>query len=283
MQEYGFSERMRRVLWTGTEAARARHHEYVGTEHQLLGLLAERDGVAAGVLNALAIDTEALAAQIDDVIGTGNSPQPPEVPLPHTTRAKRALELAMAAARELEHDYVGVEHLLLGLVREGKGVAAQMLLHAGVTDEAVRAETLRLLGPAPARRASAAIAQTIIAMERAALERWGRGDPSGFLEISAPDVVYFDPFQERRLNGIDELRTLYESIRGTTSVASFELVDPHVQLSGNMAVLTFNYVAEGSNEATNRWNCTEVYRREGSEWRIIQTHWSMTRPSSTAS
>jgi catechol 2,3-dioxygenase-like lactoylglutathione lyase family enzyme len=122
------------------------------------------------------------------------------------------------------------------------------------------------------------VAETIIAMERAALERWGRGDPSGFLEISADDVVYFDPYQERRLNGIAELRDLYESIRGQVSIARFELIAPLVQVSGDMAVLTFNYVAEGTNEVTSRWNCTEVYRRAGSTWRIVQTHWSVTRP-----
>ena len=169
----------------------------------------------------------------------------------------------------------------LGLLREGSGIAAQVLSHAGVTDDAVRAETIRLLGPAPARRVTDAVAQTIIDLEHAALERWGRGDPSGFLEISASDVVYFDPFQSRRLNGIDELRALYESIRGTVSVARFELVDPRVQVTGDMAVLTFNYVAEGSNEITSRWNCTEVYRRDGSEWRIIQTHWSITQPNTS--
>ena len=281
MNGYAWSEHVRRVLWTGTEAARARQHEYVGPEHQLLGLLAEREGVASSVLDALAVDRTALAAQIDAAIGTGTAPQPPDVPLPHSTRARRVIELTMAAAREFDHGYVGAEHLLLGLLREETGIAAQALKHAGVTDDAVTAETRRQLGNAPATRV-AAVAQTIIAMERAALERWGRGDPSGFLEISAPDVVYFDPFQERRLNGIVELRTLYESIRGTVSVARFELVDPQVQVNGDMAVLTFNYVAEGSNEVTSRWNCTEVYRRDANEWRIIQTHWSITQPSLAA-
>lgn len=123
------------------------------------------------------------------------------------------------------------------------------------------------------------IAQTLIAMEHAALERWGRGDPSGFLEISADDVVYFDPFLPRRLNGIEELRALYESIRGKVQIQRFELIDPRVQVIGDAAVLTFNYVAEDTNEATSRWNCTEVYRREGDTWRIIQTHWSFTQPS----
>ena len=122
------------------------------------------------------------------------------------------------------------------------------------------------------------VSQTIIGMERAALERWGKGDPSGFLEISADDVVYFDPYQERRLNGIAELRELYESIRGQVSIARFDLVAPLVQVCGDLAVLTFNYVAEGTNEVSSRWNCTEVYRRAGSTWRIIQTHWSVTRP-----
>ena len=126
------------------------------------------------------------------------------------------------------------------------------------------------------------IAQTIIALERAALERWGRGYPSGFLEISADDVVYFDPFQPRRLNGISELRALYESIRGQVQIKSFELIDPLVQVVGDVAVLTFNYVAEGTNEATSRWNCTEVYRREAGTWRIIQTHWSFTQPGNGA-
>jgi ketosteroid isomerase-like protein len=122
------------------------------------------------------------------------------------------------------------------------------------------------------------VAQTIIGMERAALERWGRGDPSGFLEISADDVVYFDPYQPRRLNGLAELRELYESIRGQVQIARFDLINPVVQAVDDMAVLTFNYVAEGTNEVTSRWNCTEVYRLDGGTWRIIQTHWSITEP-----
>jgi ketosteroid isomerase-like protein len=124
-------------------------------------------------------------------------------------------------------------------------------------------------------------ANTIISMERAALERWGRGDPSGFLEISADDVVYFDPYQPRRLNGIVELRELYESIRGRVQIARFELINPVVEATDAMAVLTFNYVADGTNEATSRWNCTEVYRRDAAGWRIVQTHWSFTQPPGT--
>ncbi len=114
-------------------------------------------------------------------------------------------------------------------------------------------------------------------MERAALDRWGKGDPSGFLEISAPDVVYFDPFTERRLDGIDALTALYEKIRGQVHVDRYELLNPKVQLVGDAAVLTFNYVSY-SGEKENRWNCTEVYRRADASWCIIQTHWSFTQP-----
>ncbi len=121
------------------------------------------------------------------------------------------------------------------------------------------------------------IAATIIAMEKAALDRWGRGDPSGFLEISAPDVVYFDPSLDRRLNGLNELRTLYESVRGKIRVDRYELIDPKVQIYANIAVLTFNY-AGYNDDKVSRWNCTEVYCNQNGRWEIIQTHWSFTKP-----
>jgi ketosteroid isomerase-like protein len=121
------------------------------------------------------------------------------------------------------------------------------------------------------------IAARIIAMERAALDRWGEGDPDGYLEISADDVVYFDPGTARRLNGIAELRALYDQFRGKIRIDHFEIVDPNVQVDGNVAVLTFNFVSRGS-EGEMRWNTTEVYRRDKDDWRIIHTHWSFTQP-----
>lgn len=119
---------------------------------------------------------------------------------------------------------------------------------------------------------------TIIAMERAALDLWGKGDPSGFIEISDPDVVYFDPFLERRLDGLEALTRYYEAIRGKVQIDRYELINPKVQLHGDMAVLTFNYVSY-SGETQSRWNCTEVYCCRDRRWRIIQTHWSLTKPS----
>ncbi len=117
---------------------------------------------------------------------------------------------------------------------------------------------------------------TILGMERAALDRWGKGDPSGFLEISAPDVVYFDPFQLCRMDGIDALRRYYDGIRGQVQIDRDQIINPKVQVIGDAAVLTFNFVSWSGDEQ-NRWNCTEVYARREDQWRIIQTHWSFTK------
>lgn len=119
------------------------------------------------------------------------------------------------------------------------------------------------------------VASIIIGMKRAALDRWGRGDPGGFLEICAPDVVYFDPYQKRRVDGIEALTQLYRSYWGQVHIDRFELINPIVQACGDAAVLTFNYVSY-SGENSDAWNCTEVYRRDDGRWRIIQTHWSYT-------
>lgn len=118
-------------------------------------------------------------------------------------------------------------------------------------------------------------AATIIAMERSALERWGRGDPSGFLEISSPDVVYFDPLTERRLDGREALSRLYEACRGRIAIEHYEWPNVQVRMLGDAAVLTFNFVSTGS-EGERRWNCTEVYARHGAGWWIVATHWSLT-------
>jgi len=120
-------------------------------------------------------------------------------------------------------------------------------------------------------------ATTLVAMERAALDRWGKGDPSGFLEISAPEVGYFDNTLERRVDGLEALTARYETIRGQIHIDSYELLNPRVQLCGGAAVLTYNFAGHAEGQA-HRWNCTEMYRRTPDGWRIIHTHWSLTRP-----
>ena len=120
----------------------------------------------------------------------------------------------------------------------------------------------------------------IIVMERKALERWCKGDPSGFLEICAPDVVYFDHTLPKRLDGLDSLRTYYEGIHDNSAgERGYEMIDPKVHEGADMAVLTFNYLYRAvSEDGLKRWNSTEVYRRTPLGWRIIQTHWSPTQP-----
>jgi ketosteroid isomerase-like protein len=118
----------------------------------------------------------------------------------------------------------------------------------------------------------------LVSLEERALARWCSGDPSGCLEISAADVVYFDPFIDQRIDGLAALSDYYEALRGKIRADRFEILNPVVQRTHDMAVLTFNFVSFGGNENKLRWNCTEVYRREDDDWKIIQTHWSFTNP-----
>src|SRR3954464_14295478 len=146
MNGYNFTERVRKVLAMAREEAARLHHEYVGTEHILLGLIREGEGVAATVLQNLSVELDDIQQKIEETVKKGKAGQASGPDLPYTSRAKKVLELAMAEARDLNHSYVGTEHLLLGLLREEKGIAAQVLTDAGVNLEAARAETLRILG-----------------------------------------------------------------------------------------------------------------------------------------
>ncbi len=145
MNGYNFTDRSRKVLQLAREEAARLHHEYIGTEHILLGLLREGGGVAAAALTNLNVDFKEIQRQIEEIVETGKAGSVvPE--LPYTSRAKKVLELAIGEASELGNSFVGTEHLLLGIYREEKGIAAQVLTHAGVSYELVRGETLRLLG-----------------------------------------------------------------------------------------------------------------------------------------
>ncbi len=118
----------------------------------------------------------------------------------------------------------------------------------------------------------------IIAMEKVALEEWNRGNPTGYLDIYAAEINYFDPFQEKRIDGFGKMQAFYEGLRGQVWVDSYEMVDPVVQTDGEIAVLTYNLVSQSSN-VTYKWNCTEVYRQETpDQWKIIHNHWSFVRP-----
>src|SRR4051812_24389406 len=133
MNGYNFTERVRKVLAIAREEATRLRHEYVGTEHILLGLIGEGEGVAATVLQNLNVDLDLLRDTIETTVKWGKEGSVTGPDLPYTSRGKKVLELAMAHARELKHSYVGTEHLLLGLIAEGKGIAAQVLADYGVT------------------------------------------------------------------------------------------------------------------------------------------------------
>ncbi len=118
------------------------------------------------------------------------------------------------------------------------------------------------------------IPQTIIALEKEALEKWNQGDPSGYLDLSADDVTYFDPSIEQRLDGLDNLRKYYEPIKGQINISEYEMINPKVTATKEMAVLTFNLHSYKA-DTVYKWNCTEVYRLESDgQWKIVQTHWS---------
>ena len=157
MNGYNFTERVRKVLQMAREESLAIRHEYVGTEHLLLGLCREGEGVAAAALHVLNVDPDEVRDSILQIVKPGLPGTPSPVDLPYTSRAKRVLELAMSEAFEQQHSYVGTEHLLLGLLREERGIAAQVLVSLGATTEKVRTEVIRLLGhkegePMPVRR-----------------------------------------------------------------------------------------------------------------------------------
>ncbi|MGH7474738.1 MAG: ATP-dependent Clp protease ATP-binding subunit [Longimicrobiales bacterium] len=142
---YNFTDRVRKVLAMAREEAIRLQHDYVGTEHILLGLIREGEGVAAAVLMNLNADLEQIHQRIEESVRKGKATIALGE-LPYTSRAKKVLEYAMAEARELNHSYVGTEHLLLGLLREEKGIAAQVLHSLGVSLEEARAQTLKILG-----------------------------------------------------------------------------------------------------------------------------------------
>jgi ATP-dependent Clp protease ATP-binding subunit ClpC len=142
---YNFTDRVRKVLAMAREEAIRLQHDYVGTEHILLGLIREGEGVAAAVLTNLSADLDQIHERVEESVRKGKATIALGE-LPYTSRAKKVLEFAMAEAREFSHSYVGTEHLLLGLLREEKGIAAQVLNSLGVSLEDARAETLKVLG-----------------------------------------------------------------------------------------------------------------------------------------
>src|SRR5688572_20441087 len=176
-----FTERARRVLTLAQEEALRFNHNYIGTEHLLLGLVREGEGVAAKVLANLGVELNKVRSAVEFIIGRGDRAVLGEIGL--TPRAKKVIELAVDEARRLNHHYIGTEHLLLGLVREGEGIAAGVLESLGVNLERVRAETTRILSQSmpqdPQRQRTQTRTPTVdqLGMDLTSAARAGKLDP----------------------------------------------------------------------------------------------------------
>src|SRR6184192_2801600 len=138
-----FTERARQVVVLAQDEARALRHNYIGTEHILLGLLREEEGLGARVLESLDVTLEEVRAQVARIVGEGDTVTPGQIPF--TPRAKKVLELGLREALTLGHNYIGTEHLLLGLVRENEGVGARILLDFGADADKIRDQVIRML------------------------------------------------------------------------------------------------------------------------------------------
>jgi ATP-dependent Clp protease ATP-binding subunit ClpC len=163
-----FTDRARRVVVLAQDEARMLNHNYIGTEHILLGLIHEGEGVAAKALESLGISLHAVRQQVEEVIGRGQ--HSPSGHIPFTPRAKKVLELSLRESLQLGHNYIGTEHILLGLIREGDGVAAQVLVKLGADLNRVRQQVIQLLhgyqgtGPAAAGAGVADLADQLTSL-----------------------------------------------------------------------------------------------------------------------
>ncbi|MDQ3962501.1 MAG: ATP-dependent Clp protease ATP-binding subunit [Actinomycetota bacterium] len=167
-----FTDRARRVVVLAQEEARLLNHNYIGTEHILLGLIHEGEGVAAKALESLGISLEKVRQQVEEIIGAGQSP--PSGHIPFTPRAKKVLELSLREALQLGHNYIGTEHILLGLIREGEGVAAQVLVKLGADLGRVRQQVIQLLSGYSSKEGAPTGAPGEAAQGSLVLDQFGR-------------------------------------------------------------------------------------------------------------
>jgi ATP-dependent Clp protease ATP-binding subunit ClpC len=183
-----FTDRARRVVVLAQEEARMLNHNYIGTEHILLGLIHEGEGVAAKALESLGISLDAVRQQVEEIIGQGQ--QAPSGHIPFTPRAKKVLELSLREALQLGHNYIGTEHILLGLIREGDGVAAQVLVKLGADLNRVRQQVIQLLhgyqGKEPASAGTAAESAPSTSL---VLDQFGRNLTQGAREGKLDPVI----------------------------------------------------------------------------------------------
>jgi ATP-dependent Clp protease ATP-binding subunit ClpA len=156
-----FTDRARKVMQLANQAAQRFGHEYIGTEHVLLGLMKEGSGVAAHVLKNLGVDRRKVREEVERIVRPGDDQAVAMGRLPQTPRTKKMIEYSIEEARGLNHNYVGTEHLLLGLLRESEGIGAQVLMNLGLKPDDVRQEVLNMLGQPPTAEGSAVVLHRI--------------------------------------------------------------------------------------------------------------------------
>jgi Clp amino terminal domain, pathogenicity island component len=204
-----FTDRARRVVVLAQEEARHLNHNHIGTEHILLGLINEKQGVAAIALTELGISLEGARAQVIEIVGQGD--EAPASHIPFTPRAKKVLELSLREALQLGHNYIGTEHILLGLIREGEGVAAQVLKSQGASQDRVRQQVVQLLaglaGPAGAEQVPGWQAR----LSQEAVTAMVAGGPGAYQETERPDLVRVVPLA-REVHQGDDLRIVLISL-----------------------------------------------------------------------
>jgi Clp amino terminal domain, pathogenicity island component len=193
-----FTDRARRVVVLAQEEARHLDHNYIGTEHILLGLIHEGEGVAARSLEALGISLEAVRTQVVEIVGHGSDA--PGGHIPFTPRAKKVLELSLREALGLSHNYIGTEHILLGLIREGEGVAAQVLVNLGASFDRVRQQVIQLLADASQLQAEQVAGMPTRISQQQAMAMVA-GGPGAYQEGEPPELVRVVPLAREVFRG----------------------------------------------------------------------------------
>ena len=205
-----FTDRARNVAVLAQQEARLLKHSYIGTEHILLGLARESDGLAAKALEALGIGLEAVREQVVEITGRGQ--KSPSGHIPFTPRAKKVLELSLREALQFGHNYIGTEHILLGLIREGEGVAAQVLVRLGGDLSAIRQQVIRLLKENPTTDEKPQAAQAAQAQAARLAESVGEAGIVSRAEGAGP-IGLASPAESASLNGkLTEVLSRLDSI-----------------------------------------------------------------------
>jgi ATP-dependent Clp protease ATP-binding subunit ClpC len=218
-----FTDRARRVVVLAQEEARMLNHNYIGTEHLLLGLIHEGEGVAAKALESLGISLEGVRQQVEEIIGQGQ--QSPSGHIPFTPRAKKVLELSLREALQLGHNYIGTEHILLGLIREGEGVAAQVLVKLGADLNRVRQQVIQLVAGQPGAEEPAPAGGVTAPASSALLDQFGHNLTQDARDGKLDPVIGREKEIEQVMQGLSRRRKNNPVLVGEPGVGKTAVVE----------------------------------------------------------